>query len=156
MFVGVLRSVCPADWVVTGIISAVIVLQRACGWLVFFPPTSCRRNPVDALCPATPLTAREEELCNGFQMAAGRGGLCRHIHPPHLLFKSCTSWFLAPRGSRQTQLKDAAGRERAGGFNGEIYGEVLMSERAAAHLGWSSLWSVDTAELSSKKFVLQL
>ncbi len=49
------------------------------------PPTNCSMNPLDALCPATPLTAREEELCNGFQMATGWGGfLCRHIHPPHL------------------------------------------------------------------------
>lgn len=54
--------------------------------------------------------------------------------------------------SRQTRLKDAAGRERAGGFNGE----VLMSERAAAHLAWSAPRSTDTAELSCMKPKLQL
>lgn len=114
-----------------------------------FPPTNCTIVSVDAPRPATPLPVREEELQNGFQMC-----LCRHIHPPHLLIES--SWFLAARSSRQTSLKDAAGREWAGGFKGKIYGEVLMSGRAAAHLAWSALRSMDTAELSSMKSKLQL
>lgn len=119
------------------------------GHRFLFPPTNCTIIPEDAPRPAAPLPYREEELCNGFQM-----GLCRHIHPPHLLFES--SRFLAVRSSRQTRLKDAAGRERAGGFNGEIYGQVLMSKRAAAHLAWSALRSLDTAELSGMKSKLQL
>lgn len=47
-------------------------------------------------------------------------------------------------------------KRTSSGFNGEIYGEVLMSGRAAAHLAWSALRSTDTAELSSMKSKLQL
>lgn len=122
---------------VLALFSSVPALCAVNTWSMF-PPSNCAAVPVDAPRPATPLPVRED-LRNGFQM-----GLCRHIHPPHLL--------LAARCSRQTPLKDAAGKERAG----EVYGEVLMSGRAAAHLAWSALRSTDTAELSSMKSELQL
>ena len=84
-----------------------------------------------AVCPAAPLTAREEELCNGFQMFVS-------THPSSFTYSSnlvrVDFWLLGvpgrPGAPGRLGPKDAAGGERAGGFNGE----VLMSERAAAHL----------------------